>query len=394
MGLSRRTGLALGVLVGGLILGCGVASISTSPTPANAPTPTGAATATGVPSPTSAATATSAPSPTVPPSATSAATATPSGPPATPPVPPHARRGLVVSQAQDDAAIAHALAQTGSTAWYRYGDVSASGPARRVQLLLSGSRMLAPSEDARIQRVAGERPGSYWIIGNEPNVPHQDWIGERTADVGANAAEYARSYRRYRDVVRAADPTARFVIGNTLNLDANCGGCEGGYVSGREFLTRFVQAYGAEIPADTVWGIHTYRIDWEKVPMVETAEPIRELEAFRGFVDGLPGQAGKPIWLTEFGVVWGYPTTADCNNNGKLDDCGQPFQIDAVDRYVATMARWLEANGERLRIERWFLFANHGMQEPYADVFGGISLLDAPSATARLTRLGRTYVGS
>jgi hypothetical protein len=253
-------------------------------------------------------------------------------------------------------------------------------------MLNTGVYALPSSQDAAIQSVARARPGSYWIIGSEPNVPGQAFDSSKS--VAENAAEYATTFRRYRALVLAADSSARFVVGNTLNLDANCGGC-GGYPAGRGFLDAFVAAYGEPIPADTLWGMHAYRIDWSQLPMVDTSEPKRELAAFRSWVDGQPGQAGKAIWLTEFGVVWGYPSL--CLQDGKVSNCGASFSTDAVDSYLAGLTDWLTSNGPSLKVERWFVFSSYAQPEAYASVAAGIALMDGSSASAQLTRFGQSY---
>src|SRR5207237_1071426 len=53
------------------------------------------------------------------------------------------------------------------------------------------------------------------------------------------------------------------------------------------------------------WGSHSYQIDWGHLPMTGTAEPQNDVQAFRAYVDAIPGHAGKPIWVTELGVIWG-----------------------------------------------------------------------------------------
>jgi hypothetical protein len=125
--------------------------------------------------------------------------------------------------------------------------------------------------------------------------------------------------------------------------------------------------------------------------MTNTDEPIRELKAFRDYVDGLPGQRGKPIWLTEFGVVWGYPTL--CAEGEKFSSCGAPLAVEEMARFLDTLFGWLRTDGRTLGIERWFLFTNFPPPEPFAAEPGGIALLDGSSAEAGLTRFGRVFAG-
>ena len=101
---------------------------------------------------------------------------------------------------------------------------------------------------------------------------------------------------------------------------------------------------------------------------VETIGPEADLTAFRGFLDAQPGQAGKPIWLTEFGVVWAF----EGYQKQKLDDgrtvvvpSGR-YRDDLVSDYLRRFAAWLSGPGANLGIERWFVYASYGPPEPYA----------------------------
>jgi hypothetical protein len=298
------------------------------------------------------------------------------------------RYGVVVGKYDDDAAIQNALNRLGLHSWYTYG-YGANGPSGRAQLVGLGINAVPPSADPSLQAVARARPGSYWIVGNEPNVPGLDWDPRK--DLAQNAAEMAALYRRYRQVILAADPTARFVIGNQLNMDLGCVGCTY-YTPGREFLDAFRRAYrdayGEEPPAD-VWNIHVYKIDWERLPMTATDELLREFQSFRTYIDAIPGHAGKPIWVGELGVIWGYPRY--CFEGEKVTPCGTSFADQAVETYINSITSWLDANASALKIERWFLFSSFSLPDGYATVAGGIRLLDGSSASARLTRFGELY---
>src|SRR5262249_17817683 len=70
--------------------------------------------------------------------------------------------------------------------------------------------------EALVREAAGKRPGSYWLIGREPNVPGGDPRGP---------AQYAEAYQYYYRILKAADPTARLVAPNVLNWDLTCQAC-------------------------------------------------------------------------------------------------------------------------------------------------------------------------
>lgn len=363
-------------------------------------TPSPTWTPTETESPTKTITATSTQTITARPTESSTPTVTrASQPPANP------RFGVSISSIDDPGpdSVAHALEMTGAAAWVTYaGGIPRDwGPDGRAQLIRVGAKAEDASGDLAIQAAARVRPGSYWIIGNEPNVPGQDFSGAyRTstgrldyANLNANATNYAASFRRYRDLILAEDPTAHLVFGNVLNVDATCVSC-GGFWSGRAFLDAaaraYVTLYGEQLPPGTIWGIHPYTIDWTNLPMVNAGQNAREIEALRSFVDGVPGQRGAPIWITEYGVIWGYETR--CEINGLMASCpGFVFPDATIDAFVSETTDWLNTSAIRLNIERWFIFANHGWPEPFAASYAGISLLDGPSSSARLTRFGETY---
>lgn len=315
----------------------------------------------------------------------------------------------------DATAIDHALTQARSGSWYSYGAGAPStyGPPGKVHLLRVGPNTLSTSADESLRDVARAQPGSYWIVGNEPNVPGQDWVtGDLYPTAGRN---HAIAYKRYRDVILGVDPTAKFVVGNMLNHATTCTGCSG-IARGDTYLealrAAYQSLYGTELPVD-VWGLHLYVIDWDHPPMTDTAELIQNAEAFRAYVDSLPGGTGKPIWITEMGVIWGYQdycwlgdhVTPDCRSSTTATAtprvvtaryAGQPsiefpLASDAIDAYLATMMDWLLARSVSHRFERWFVYTNYGQPEPYTGVYAGVSLMDGSTANAGLTRFGRTY---
>ena len=255
------------------------------------------------------------------------------------------------------------------------------------------------SED-EVRRVAHARPGSYWIIGNEPNVPGQD-------DLSPDS--YAENFRYYQPVIKSADPTAQIVAPEILNFDYTCTGC-GGFDQGRSWVEDFRESYreryGAEPPVD-VWSIHTYDLNWEKLPMVDHQVQVQQIAAFRQYLDAALEHRGKPIWLTEFAIVWGYEgaqwlsdTTPQPGVSGiaqegrgvalRAHPWGQ-MRKDLMSEYLTGMLEWLDANAEPLNIQRWFIFSSHGYRDPWAAVPGGLALLENRGSQPRLTEFGRIY---
>jgi hypothetical protein len=166
-------------------------------------------------------------------------------------------------------------------------------------------------------------------------------------------------------------------------------------------VKRFVAAWSSKtasaLPFDA-WGIHAYSITWDTLPMVDAATAEREIAAFSEFVATLPTERSKPIWLTEFGVIWGYPG-ADSQSTGCAagSDCLKPtgaFAVDSISTYLNQLLGWLSASSERYRLRKWFLYTTHGTAEPYATEYAGISLLNAPGQEGTLTPFGILYRSS
>ncbi len=235
---------------------------------------------------------------------------------------------------------------------------------------------------------------------------------DTTKDLQGNAAEYAMTYKRYRDLILAVDPTAQFVVGNMLNHTTTCTNCQG-IPSGRSFLeavrTQYFERFGTTLPAD-VWGLHVYVIDWDHPPMTDTAEPLLNVRDFRSYISGLQGESGKPIWITEMGIIWGFQDycfrvpvtgaiTRDCSGgDGQVVPrySGQPaivfpFAQAQAEQWLITMLDHFVSNAASLRLERWFLYTAYGFPDPYTNVYAGVQLVESGAIDAPLTRIGQLY---
>jgi len=226
------------------------------------------------------------------------------------------------------------------------------------------------------------------LIGNEPNVPGQDAVSPEA---------YADELQYYVDTIKGTDPAAKIVGPNILNFDATCTGCTG-ITSGHAWLAAFRSAwaskYGGDPPID-VWGIHAYTITWDHLPMTDSATVQTQVATFSDYVGAIPGQQQKPVWLTEFGVIWAYPGYANVATGcAAPPDCIAPtgaYDPTPVTSYLDAMLAWLTGNASRYRLGKWFLYSAYGQPEPYATAYGGISLLAGPSPSADLTPLGQIY---
>jgi len=256
-------------------------------------------------------------------------------------------------------------------------------PSGAAKALKVRSDRRAPAPE--IQAAARARPGSYWLIGNEPNNPGQD-------NVEPDA--YAETLHYYVTTLKEADPSAKIAAPEILNFDATCTGCPG-YPSGREWLEGLRRAYREryeEEPPVDVWSIHTYDLDWEQLPQGDYGAQTKEILAFRKYLDAIPGQQGKPMWLTEFSVIWAYGDIRwEASDKGLLAYPVGELKEEHLKEYLGAMIGWLRANAEPLRLEHWFLFASHPYQETWAAAPGGMALVEGTGSAAHLTELGRLY---
>lgn len=227
-------------------------------------------------------------------------------------------------------------------------------------------------------------PGSYWLIGNEPNVPDMTYGGV-DPDIYAGALNY------YANVIKAADPTAKLVGPNVLNWSFVCDGCSG-YPQGQAWTeamrSTYLDRYGAQPPLD-VWSLHTYELDWNHFPNGNAQRDIDQITGFRTWLDATPELAGAEIWVTEMGIHWGYQ---GLEWKGDVAYPLGSFDYAHVEAYMQQLFGWLNDNAGALNVQKWFLFpifSDH--PEPYQSKWTGITLMDGPEADAPINRLGRLY---
>lgn len=304
-----------------------------------------------------------------------------------PPWPPAGDRryGVIALHRHVANSVHNVLARTGARS---YLDYSAS-----LDEALPGTEKVAvvrPANEpsrAELGAQAARHPGAAWAIGNEPNTGLQDNLTPQA---------YAAFFDRVVTAIRAGDPSARIVAPNTLNFDFRCRGCAGNDLTGREWIDEFRSAYrelrGTEPPID-IWGIHAYEIDWIDPPMTDASVMEAQLEGLRTYLDAIPGHRNRPIWLTEFAIIWGFDDwrvneTAD--GESLVAPAGR-FRSDLIEQFLAEALDWLETRGRQLGVERWFVFADLGIPDPIFTTFAGISLLESPDARSDLTHLGRIF---
>ena len=304
---------------------------------------------------------------------------------ATWPPPGDTRYGVIALHQHATGSVRNVLARTGARSYLDYSAGLDDAPPGTEKVAVV--RPANEPSTAELRARAARHPGAAWAIGNEPNTGLQDNLGPRA---------YAAFFARVVTAIRAGNPSARIVAPNTLNFDFRCRGCAGDDLTGREWIDGFRAAYrelrGTEPPID-IWGIHAYEIDWIDPPMTDVSVMQAQLEGLRAYLDSIPEQRGRPIWLTEFAIIWGYDDWrfTEGPEGELLVAAAGRFRADLVEQFLIEALDWLETRGRQLGVERWFVFADHGIPDPIFTTFAGISLLEAPDARSDLTRLGRVF---
>jgi len=251
---------------------------------------------------------------------------------------------------------------------------------------------------ATLRRMVARHPGAAWYVENEPNV----WTA---TDQGlAHSVEsYVRGLHYYHRALKGTrpdgrdglDPKATLLGPNVLNWNFSCIQCPG-FATGeswtRRMRDRYLALYGTEPPLD-VWTVHSYDLDWSRLPQGDAARQIAQIEGMRDWLDSIPALRGRPIWVTEIGYHWGYSGLRR-GDDGLIYPTGE-FDEEHLERWMREVFGWLNANAQWLNIERWFLTLTY--TERLESWMGGtrwpgITLMDGPLRATSLNRFGRLYL--
>jgi hypothetical protein len=371
-----------------------------SPVPTVTPTPTVPSGPTPTPTPSPTPTATQAPTiPAGPPSPTPVPTSTPDPYFSVQKAGVHSDKYGVIVDLGDPAVIASTL-DTLNSAWYlRFASSIADiQPGYSRPLYIEVTPGGSVRSTAELQVLADAVPGAIWYISGEPN--RQFGVDDIIGDL-----------RYYYTEIKLIDPTARITSPSVLNWDFTCIGC-GGYTSGKawmeEFVSRYQDLYGSLPPWD-IWAIDLYPLDWHNLPNTgflpeviqqyapnlppnDKSIPVTQLQAYRDYIDSLPGKSGQPILVTEIGIHWGWTGisfTPECPV-GKPTGEYQPLTIRD---YFDSVFTWFEDHAISHNIERWFTYTAYSdVANCRYDGYSGMSLMDDATINAGLSDLGRWYV--
>lgn len=255
-------------------------------------------------------------------------------------------------------------------------------PSGHDKVIYIGS--LPGPSTSQIWDMAAKYRGAVWMAVNEPNRRPDydaDLIVEDLHDI----------YR----TIKTADPTAKLMSPTILNWEFTCTLCIG-YQTGhswlREFRAEYLAAYGEEPPID-IWAVNAYPLDWFNLPTVNPGIPIRQISGLRKFLDGIPAQRDKPIWVTELSLHWGWDRIYIGRDGcGDAPSPGGTYHTVAVIEYLGELYDWLESNADRLNIERWFQYVSYrDIAHCSLDGYAGLTLFDGPEPGAKLTPVGRYF---
>jgi hypothetical protein len=293
------------------------------------------------------------------------------------------RYGVIVTSVES-----RALSVLGVTEYINYTMTTGGVPAGKRKVLYVSS--VSPIPVLQIQQAAAAAPGSVWYVLGEPNAH-----GRTVEDVIVGLHDtYA--------VIKQSDPTALITSPSILNFGFSCINCAGYPPGGSwiyDFREQYVEIYGVDPPID-IWAIDVFPIVWpganhpvsQAFPTVRHDIVIEQIEDYREWIDFYPASQGKPIWITEFGLHWGF---SDWDTDAPGCDTPAPagvYETDKVKQYLREVYTWLENNADEMNIERWFTFATYrDLSACQSDSANGLSLLDSPGPNGNLTEIGQFF---
>ena len=251
------------------------------------------------------------------------------------------RAGVVVAGSID----ARNMDLLGPVWYYNYGFMGTSLDGHPRALLVR-----PPFSYDLLAEAVRENPSHWWLLGNEPNDPHQDNLSPEA---------YAAFFQRASTLIRANDVSCRIAPAGIANAD---------WQWAQAFRESYRVQYG-RWPRVDAWNIHNYVLE-PQLDQLDVAEFQRRILTFRDWMKSI-GESGKPLLLTEFGALYG---------TGHL---GRPPEDPVrVQSYIGTVVDWLSET-EHVQAWAWFSSWTGGQ-------FNGDLYTDEQSLTA----FGESYRGA
>jgi len=232
-----------------------------------------------------------------------------------------------------------------------------------------------------IAAIARQRPGSLWLIGNEPDVPVQDNVTPQ---------KYAAAYQTIYSALKEADPTSRFAIGGVTQptplrlqyLDL--------------ILAAYRDQFGQAMPID-VWNVHNFILQEKRdswgvdIPpglsvddgTLYTIDDHDNLAIFRQQIIDFRrwmadrGYRNSELIVSEYGVLM----PADY---GFSEERVRNFMLGTFDFFTTATdaAIGLPGDGNRL-VQRWCWYSLSDNTYPTGNLIDNVS--------GQMTALGQAY---
>jgi hypothetical protein len=297
---------------------------------------------------------------------------------------PDGKYGVIVRLQSDLAGQTDLLNKLGSK-WYIDYSIEPVAPSGKNRLMIVQDP--AGANLGQLASIAAANPGLTWQVMGEPNK------FTSAANVSTHIAGLLPSIRAVYLAIKNADPTARITSPAVLNWDWTCNGC-GGFATGQAWMEEFISQYQAnygEAPPFDIWAMNMFPLDWGSLPTVRSDLVIGQFNAFSNYLLSDPAQADKPIWITEFGLHWGWDAYDTVECGGWWTPAGT-YQTTAVKQYLKDVFNWVDANASSRNFEQVFLLGTYSdLQSCSAAQYSGLTLFNGPSASSGLTEIGRFY---
>lgn len=256
----------------------------------------------------------------------------------------------------------------------------------------------------RIPGVAQARPGSYWLVGNEPDTTYgQEWGGQDNLSPETYADRYIEVY----NLIKANDPTAKVGIGGVTQPTP----------VRLEYLERvwvhYVNRFGSEPPSD-FWHVHIFLLNevpgewgagmppdagsnpYANAPVAMDPEKADSLALFKQRVVALRewmakhNQQNKPLWITEFGVLM--PSDAELNYYTISQRRTRNFMSNSFSYLWSARDRklGLPSDGNRL-VQRWYWWTLSADARKIGGAIYDVRSQTTPSGTVVTTKKTNLY---
>jgi hypothetical protein len=118
-----------------------------------------------------------------------------------------------------------------------------------------------------------------------------------------------------------------------------------------------------------------------------------QVSALRDYLEAIPAQAGKPIWVTELSLHWGWESMEwGVSGCGATPQPSGQYRGDKMLEYMERMFNYFEQNAISENIEKWFFFITYyDVTQCNYEAYAGVSLYTNGAIGASRTTMGDYY---